>query len=203
MIVERVVASERHEGVCSGEIAMSIATRPLAYEDLLDTPDDGNRYEIIGGELVVSPVPTPTHQRVLARLFRLIDRFIQDKNLGELFFAPLDVRFDPYDIVEPDLLFIRRERLGIIKEKLIEGAPDLVIEVLSPSSRGHDNVRKMALYATAGVQEYWIADRENEDLAIYSLAAGQYQRQEPSGGSVRSHVLPGLVVDTSSVFGRA
>lgn len=124
---------------------MSAAPRPLTYEDLLETPDDGNRYEILGGELIVSPAPTPMHQRVLARLFRLIDRFVQDKNAGELFFAPLDVRFDPHDIVEPDLLFIRRERLDIIDEKLIEGAPDLVVEVLSPSSRGRDRVRKMAL----------------------------------------------------------
>ncbi len=179
---------------------MSIATRPLTYEDLLETPDDGNRYEIIGGELIASPAPTPKHQRIAARLFRLIDRHVQEADAGEIFFAPLDVRFDPHDIVEPDLLFIRRDRLGIIEEKLIEGPPDLVVEVLSPSTRGRDQVRKIALYAIAGVPEYWLADPDNVDLSIYTLDHGQYQRQEPSGGSVRSKVIPELVVDIARLF---
>ena len=179
---------------------MSVATRPLTYDDLLETPDDGNRYEIIGGELIVSPSPTPKHQLALRNLFLLVHEHSRKDDAGEVFFAPLDVRFHPHDIVEPDLLFIRKERLHLIEEKLIEGAPDLVVEVLSPSSRRRDQVRKMALYARSGVEEYWIADPENNDLLIYTLADGQYQQVPPSDGSVRSRLLPDLVVDIASVF---
>lgn len=179
---------------------MSVTTRPLTDEDLPNTPDDGNRYEIIGGELVVSPAPTPKHQRVHYRISRLVGDAVERDNLGEVFFVPLDVRFDPHDIVEPDLLFIRKDRFHIINEKLIEGAPNLVAEVLSPSTRGRDQVRKMALYATAGVPEYSIADPDNADLAIYTLDHGQYQRQEPSGDSVRSVIIPDLIVDIARLF---
>ncbi len=94
---------------------MSIPTRPLTYDDLVQMPEDGNRYEIIGGELVVIPAPIPVHQRVLKPVFRLIDGFVEARGLGEVFFAPLDVQLGEHDIVEPDLIFIARERLGIME----------------------------------------------------------------------------------------
>ena len=179
---------------------MSVATRPLTYDDLLDTPDDGNRYEIIGGELVVSPAPTPKHQLVLYRISRVVGDIVERDTLGQVFFAPLDVRFHPHDIVEPDLLFIRRERLHLIQSKLVEGAPDLVVEVLSPSSRTRDRVRKMALYAGSGVEEYWIADPDHKTLTVYALVNGTYQPVEAINDVVSSTVLPGLHVEISDLF---
>ena len=179
---------------------MSVATRPLTYDDLLDTPDDGNRYEIIGGELVVSPSPSFRHQMVSAALFRVIDRTVQAEGLGVLIYAPMDVRFHQHDIVEPDILFIRKERVGIIEQNLIEGAPDLVVEVLSPSSRHRDQVPKMAVYARAGVEEYWIADPEQRTLTIYALVNGTYQAVDAPGNVVSSRVLPGLRVEIDTLF---
>lgn len=179
---------------------MSVATRLLTYDDLLETPDDGNRYEIIGGELHVSPSPTPRHQLVLRDLFRLVDAHTQEHDNGEVFFAPLDTRFGPHDIVEPDLLYIRKDRLLIIEEKFIEGAPDLVVEVLSPSSRLRDRKLKLDLYAREGVPEYWIADPKTNSLTIYALTDGEYQMVEPVEGTVRSRLMPGLVVHIAKLF---
>ncbi len=179
---------------------MSAATKLLTYDDLLKTPDDGQRYEIIGGGLHVSPSPSFRHQMIAAELFRLIDQVVRANDLGVLLFAPLDVRLRLHDIVEPDLLFIRRERLDIAREQLVEGAPDLVVEVLSPSSRRRDRVPKMALYAEAGVPEYWIADPDSNDLTIYTLADGQYQPVETSEGILHSNVIPGLTIDLGALF---
>ncbi len=137
---------------------MSIATRLLTYEDLCQTPDDFNRYEIIGGELIVAPSPISKHQRVSSRLQRWFGNFVTDRDLGEIIAAPCDVKLDQHDIVQPDLLFIARERLHIIGDKYIDGAPDLLVEVLSPTTRRRDRTRKADLYARAGVREYWLAD---------------------------------------------
>ncbi len=182
---------------------MSVATRLLTYDDLLETPDDGQRYEIIGGELHVSPSPTPKHQRVLRNLFLLVHNYSQQYDSGEVFFAPLDTRFGPHDIVEPDLLYIRKDRLPIIAEKLIEGAPDLVVEVLSPSSRQRDRALKLDLYAREGVPEYWIADPERETLTVHALEGGTYRPLDASDGMISSRVLGGLTIDVTSLFSKS
>lgn len=179
---------------------MSIATRLLTYEDLCETPDDFNRYEIIGGELIVTPAPVPRHQRVLARLFFRFSTFVNARDLGEIIPAPCDVKLDKHDIVEPDLIFIARERLHIIGDKYIDGAPDLLVEVLSPSTRRRDRTRKAELYATAGVREYWLADPETRTLAVFTLIDSRFERVAPEGSIVRSLVLPGLEVDIEALF---
>ena len=179
---------------------MSIATRPLTYEDLRDTPDDGRRYEIIGGELIVSPAPVPEHQEILGRLFLVFAAFVNLHRLGKVYVAPIDVGLFDHDNVQPDLIFIHRDRLGIIGPTRIEGAPDLVLEVLSPSTRHLDRVRKAALYATAGVREYWLVDPEARSIAVLALVGQHYEPVPQAEGVARSGVLVGLEVELAPLF---
>ena len=180
-----------------------IATlRPLTYDDLLDMPDDGQRYEIIGGEMIVTPSPTANHQRVLFQLIRLLDAFVLEHGGGELFIAPFDVQLGYHDIVEPDLLFIASDQGRVPGEQhKFEGSPNLVVEVISPSSRQTDRVKKMALYARSGVQEYWIADPEQRVLVVNVLEGQTYVPVSPDAkGWVTSRALPGLGVDPTTIF---
>ena len=180
-----------------------IATlRPLTYDDLLEMPDDGQRYEIIGGELIVTPAPSWNHQRVLLELTRLIDDFARETGKGKLVFAPFDVILGPHDIVEPDLVFIASEQGHYPGDhNSFEGAPALVVEVISPSSRQSDHVKKMILYARAGVLEYWIADPEQRTLIVNVLEDKTYLPVSPDAdGWLNSRVLPGLRVDPTTIF---
>lgn len=176
--------------------------RPLTYDDLQDMPDDGQRYEIIGGELVVTPAPTSGHQRVLLRLIRLLDDYAREFAAGELFLAPFDVRLGHFDAVQPDLIFISAARSRIPDEaNAIDYPPHLVVEVLSSSSRITDLVRKMALYARSCIPEYWIADPDRRTLTINVLEGEEYRAIDPDNeGFLSSRVLPGLHVDLVAVF---
>lgn len=180
-----------------------IATqRPLTHDDLRDMPDDGQRYEIIGGELIVNPAPTWNHQRVIGELYRIIDDFARETGTGKVVFAPFDVVLGHHDIVEPDLVFIAVEQGRVPGDhNAFAGAPNLVVEVISPSSRQSDHVKKMALYARAGVPEYWIADPEKNALVINVLTGGKYVPAEPDAdGWLASRVLRGLRVDPAIIF---
>jgi Uma2 family endonuclease len=179
---------------------MVTVARPLTPHDLLDTPDDGQRYEIIGGELIVSPAPIPEHQRLLTRLHLLFATFVNAHRLGEVFLAPLDVFLSEHDLVQPDLFFIACERLAIIGPRRIEEAPDLVLEVLSPSTRQVDQVRKAALYATAGVREYWLVDPEARAITVFRLHGQHFEPIPQPPGVAQSHVLTGLEIDVVALF---
>jgi Uma2 family endonuclease len=130
----------------------------LTYEDYCRLPSDGKRYEIIDGELFVTPSPFRPHQRVVTRLTRYLSTFVEENELGEVFVAPFDVVFSRFDVVEPDLLYVSKGRLSVLTEKNVQGAPDLVVEVLSPSTAETDRTIKLKLYARYGVQEHWIID---------------------------------------------
>ena len=182
-----------------GGPGVSITTRPLTYQDLLRTPNDGRRYEIIGGQLVVSASPLLKHQKLSKRLADLLYD-LEKAGLGEMYEAPTDVRLFPHEIVVPDLVFVTTARLGILTEALIDGAPDLVIEILSPSTSELDRGKKAALYAAAGVPEYWLVDPERRTILPQTLVAGAYEPIPISEGAVRSVVLPQLVVDVAALF---
>lgn len=179
---------------------MSILTRPLTFADLCQMPNDGNRYEIIDGGLLVSPAPSQKHQRLSGRLHLVVGPHVETRGLGEVYYAPVDVRLGPNDIVQPDLLFIRRDRLDIYRDNPVEGPPDLVIEILSPANRSVDLVHKAALYARAGVRGYWIADPEEPSVRIFVLRDGRYEEILPENGFLRSTVLPDLVIDLAALF---
>jgi Uma2 family endonuclease len=141
------------------------------YDDLLKLPEDGTRYEIIDGELVIMSSPSVTHQRVLQRLYLAFHAQVQQRGQGEVFLAPLDVIMSPTRVVEPDLIIVRPNNRGILKTR-IEGIPDLLVEILSPSNHKHDIVTKRRLYARARVPEYWIVDPEAQTIEVLALVDG-------------------------------
>jgi Uma2 family endonuclease len=174
------------------------AVRGWTYEEFANLPDDGNRYEVIAGELYVTPSPTSIHQRVVARLTAMIEVFSQQHGLGTLFSAPYDVIFGEGDYLEPDLLFVRRERDEIVKDHAMVGAPDLVIEVLSPSTGRRDRGLKRERYATYGVPEYWIVDTGVKQVEVYRLSGGDLRRAEVATDFLHWQSAPGspeLVID--------
>jgi len=127
-------------------------------DDIWDAPEDGNIYEVIDGQLYVSPTPAWIHQRVIARLFFFIAQYVFGNGLGEVVTAPTGLRLDDENGIEPDVIYVSNERRGIISERGLEGAPDLVVEVLSPSSATRDRGIKLRRYAASGVPHYWILD---------------------------------------------
>ena len=177
-----------------------VMSRPLTYDDLCQMPADGNRYEIIDGGLLVSPTPSRKHQKLSGWLHLLVGPHVRANGMGEVYYAPVDVRLGPNDIVQPDLLFIRRDRLDIYRNNPVEGPPDLVVEIPSPSNRSDDLVRKAGLYERAGVREYWVADPEEPSLRIFVLRNGRYDEILPANGFLRSTVLPDLVIDLAALF---
>jgi len=174
------------------------------YEDYRRLPDDGWRYEIVRGELHMSPAPDSLHQGCLRNLAVDLGRFLVAQPVGRFFFAPLDVLL-PGGLgtpVQPDLIFIAKERLDIVKPRFIQGAPDLVVEILSPSNWIDDRKTKFELYAEAGVREYWIADPRLRTMEIYVLRSGSYELlgRFGAGEQVRSEVLPGFSPAVDEVF---
>jgi Uma2 family endonuclease len=148
----------------------------FTYEDFLNFPDDGNRHEIIDGDHYVTPSPNTKHQRVSLCLTAVLWTYLQQHPIGEVFAAPFDVVFSDLDVVEPDLLYISRERIGILTEKHVRGAPDLVVEILSPGTRKTDEVTKRKLYGRFDVREYWVVDPELDAIKVYRPVEGTFSR---------------------------
>jgi Uma2 family endonuclease len=145
---------------------MPVDTR-LTYDDFCLLPEDGKRREIIEGELFVTPSPLTLHQRIVMRLSVYLWQFVDQHQLGEVFAAPFDVVFSDFDVVEPDLLYISNARAGFLTNKNVQGAPDLIVEVLSESTARMDRSVKLKLYGRHGVQEYWIIDPVGPSAEIY------------------------------------
>jgi len=175
--------------------------KKYTYEDYVNMSDD-KRYELIEGELLVTPSPTPKHQRISGRLEFKLRRFIAENNLGEIFYAPCDVYLDDENVVQPDIMFISKERLNIIGEKNIQGAPCLTIEIISESSAYRDMVQKKKLYAKFGVKEYWIVIPEEESIEIYLLKDNTYQLSKRYGkdDTLETPFLKGLKIELKEIF---
>jgi len=181
----------------------TVETRKYTYEDLRTMPQNGNRYELIGGEVYVTPSPNTKHQRVAGNLYFEIRQFVKGRGLGEVFFAPFDVVFGDQDVVQPDLLFISRARSAIVTPSFIHGAPDLVIEVLSPTTAGYDVEIKRQLYASSGVSEIWFADPRSDSIEVLRLEEdGSYGVAGRFAGDqvLVSQTLPGLELPLSRIF---
>lgn len=181
-------------------VAPALLDAPLTYDDLAAMPDDGKRYELINGEIFELTGPTPKHQRAAFALATSLRAFVQPRQLGEVFVAPLDVSFSVHNTVQPDIIFVSQERRSIIKSQKIEGVPDLLMEVLSPSNVMHDVVRKAATYATFGVPEYWLVDPENKTIVPQNLILGLYVPINSIDGIVRSIIVRGFEVNPADIF---
>lgn len=180
---------------------MTLPKPNFSYAEYLKLPDD-QRYEVLEGELMMTPAPGTGHQRVLVALTGLFYAYQRERGTGELLAAPCDVILSEQNVVQPDLLFIRQERLSIIQERGVFGAPDLVIEILSPSTAQRDQEVKRRLYSEHGVEEYWIVDPQARVVEVLTQQGGGlelWQRFE-AGGSLRSPLLPGFELELKEIF---
>ena len=188
--------------------SMQAAPPRFGYADLLAMPDDGRRYEIHGGELVVVPAPILRHQFAAGELVTMLNDY-RRRSGGLALSAPFDVVFDEHDVLQPDVVFFRAERLRLLDpDSPARAAPDLVVEVLSPSTAQLDRGRKMRIFARYAVPEYWIVDPVRQRIEVHVLerdvaeAAGAYRRAQIAapGDTVRSVALPDLTFDAARVF---
>jgi Uma2 family endonuclease len=175
----------------------------LTYEDYVELPDDGRRYEILDGELEVTPSPTTVHQRVSRKLLRILDEYVTDNALGEIFDAPTDVILANTTIVVPDLLFVAASRSNIVKRRAIEGPPDLIVEILSESTARRDRTRKASLYARLGVAHYWLVEPDDRFVETYAIGKKRYRRMGRVAGDATlcSEPFPDLAIDLSKIWG--
>ncbi len=181
---------------------MKVKYKVWTYRDYLELNDD-KRYEVINGRLYEMPAPTPWHQRILKRLLNILTGFVEVKeNRGEVFPSPIDVVLGERYVLQPDMVFISKERFGIIGDKAIIGPPDLVVEIVSPTSYYRDRYEKFRIYEEAGIKEYWIVYPGEKAIEVWVLKEGKYELYSiaSSEGKVRSKVLKGLEVDLKEVF---
>jgi Uma2 family endonuclease len=190
----------------SGEDRVKPATDvKLTYDDFLLFPDDGKRHELIDGEHYVTPSPNTRHQRALGRLHFMIAAWLEEHPAGEVFFAPFDVVFTRFDVVEPDLLYISHERApGILTEQHVTGAPELVVEIASKGTRKRDETIKKQLYERSGVVEYWVVDPALAVVRMYRRGDRGFGRaielSKECGDVLETPVLPGLRMPLADVF---
>ncbi len=187
-------------------MAVAVKERPKrkvwTYEDYLHL-EDGKRYEVINGRLYEMPAPTPLHQIISRNLEFLMWSFIQKRGAGQILDAPIDVVLGDRYVLQPDIVFISKNRLGIIGEKAIMGPPDLVVEIISPATVRRDTVVKKGIYERFGVKEYWIVYPEERAVEVWVLNdEGKYElfSVAEGEGKVRSKVLEGLEIDLKEVF---
>lgn len=147
----------------------------LTYDDYIEIPNDGRRYELLEGELTVTPAPNPEHQAASVNLIVVISQYIKLHDLGLLYHAPIDLILESTSVLKPDLLFIAKSRQNIITSRGVEGAPGLVIEILSPSTQRHDRITKAQIYARHKITWYWIADSEQRMLEVHRLEGNGYR----------------------------
>lgn len=174
--------------------------RKLDYSDLLVTPDDGKRYELVRGDLYVTPSPSPVHQRVSKRLLRLLEDYFEGRSIGEVFDAPIDLILTNQDVLVPDLLVVGHPKH--VSKRGVEGPPLLVVEIISPSTGKRDRGLKARRYAELGVEHYWIVDPAKKRVECYRLSEGAFQPLiDAEGETEQAHPdWDGLVIDLAALW---
>jgi len=175
----------------------------LTVRDYMSMPeDDDRRFELIDGELILAPSPVPQHQDIVLNLARMLADFAESQDLGKVMVSPMDVVLSDHDVFQPDILFISRNRLHIIGDRNIQGAPDLVIEILSPSTEGRDRGIKLEQYLRYGVREYWIIDPHQRTLEVLRASDTEFEtvRVYPEGTTATSPALEGIEVEVDRLF---
>ena len=185
-------------------MAVQDRIRKLTYDDYARIPDDGKRHEIIDGELYVTPSPFRPHQGLSIELGSRLHLFVKSHRLGRVYPAAFDVILSKHDIVQPDLMFISNERAGIVTERNVQGAPDLVIEILSESTRRFDEGIKLHLYECSGVLEYWMFNTSRKITRVYRQTPEGFrlvaELSAEAGDVLTTPLLPGLEIPLSEIF---
>jgi Uma2 family endonuclease len=185
--------------------SVTATTRPrlaLTYEDYALLPQDGRRWELVAGDLVVSPAPTSQHQAVVFELSGQFREQLRNRKLARVLPSPIDVIFDETNTVQPDLVVVKLARKSIITRRGIDGVPDLVVEVVSPHNPAQDLVLKRHLYERFRVPEYWLVDPDERSVQVLSLEGRSYVETVSLRvkGVVRSQVFRSLKVSLEEVF---
>jgi Uma2 family endonuclease len=177
----------------------------LTYDDFVQFPDDGKRHELIDGEHYVTPSPNTRHQQISVNLVGMIWTYLEAHPIGRLFDAPYDVVLSELDVVEPDVLYLSNERWAeVATPQHVRGAPNLVIEIGSPGTRGRDETIKRRLYERAGVSEYWVVDPETDVVRVYRQGAKGFGRavelSREASDVLTTPLLPGLELPLARIF---
>ena len=173
----------------------------FTVKDYMSLPGD-KRYQLLGGEMILAPSPTTRHQTVAQHLNLALQEFVASHSLGRLWFAPLDVVLSDHDVAQPDIFFVSNERSSIVTDANIQGAPDLVVEILSPATAEYDRGYKQALYGRHGVREYWLVDPDAETVEVLTLGeqglipVATYRQ----GEVLASPLLEGMSLELDQVF---
>ena len=184
------------------ESAIQADTYRIGFRDWLELPEDNRLYEVMEGELFVSPPPSVRHQRILRRLLVALDRHLASHDAGEVLVAPVGVKLSDDQVVEPDLVVVLSAHQSRIGTQVLEGPPDLVVEILSPGTASRDLGPKKALYEAHGIPEYWVVDPLESRIEVLTLRSERYV----SGGlfqesdRLHSALLPELTLSLDEVF---
>ena len=172
------------------------------YDDYINLPDDHNIYEIIEGNLYMTPAPTPKHQNVSLNLAFLIKSYLKEHLIGKIYEAPIDVLLGQQTVVRPDILFISKKYLSIVAEKNIQGPPDLVVEIISPGTIQKDRILKVKTYAKFGVKYLWLIDPDNQTLEAFELAKETCRLIESLAGEevFNPSLFPGLSIPLKELW---
>ncbi len=185
------------------QITVTQKNKIWTYDDYITLPDDLNIYEIIEGELYMAPAPIPKHQKICHNIQRLLGNYLQKNNAGEIYPSPVDVVFDKSNILQPDIIFIARDNLSIVTEKNIQGPPNLVIEILSPSTIRKDRISKLRVYARFEVKNVWIIDPDNQTLEAFELGKEKnYHLISSIAGEeeFRPSLFPDLIIPLKEIW---
>ncbi len=175
--------------------------KKYTYKDYLQIEDE-KRYEVMEGGLIMVPAPLTIHQRISRNIEIILCNFVIDKELGEVLYAPTDVILSENIVVQPDILFISKDRLNIIGEAAIMGSPDLIVEVVSPSAASYDTIEKRGVYEKYGVREYWLVFPQEKVVDILILENNIYREfsRARKTGVIRSNIIDGLIMDLKDIF---
>ena len=181
-----------------------IHAEKLTAEDYRAMPEDGRRYQLIDGELHMAPAPNSYHQEIVWNLSQILGSYVRQHPVGRIYLAPYDVYLSDGDVVQPDLLFLSNSRKNLRQDHGLNGAPDLVIEVLSVSTSQLDKKKKRAIYARTGVKEMWLVDPILQQIHLYDFARDPAKavRLVEDDETFESALLRGLTVSAAEVFKR-